>query len=169
MIDLKDLSDRLRTSSLKYVRLYQSERDFLAELIQAYIRSRVRKEIANQTAVAVAQHVIWFEEFHGVKTEAAIADAEQHFGLKRTRVTEILREQRPKLVSFRSYVSSDGYRQACAFDEKQRTFDDDIEDSPVRQSYARLLEELTELAKLEKMDEAMREEHAALADVESGQ
>jgi hypothetical protein len=172
MIDLDNLSDRLQTS-LRYVRLYQAEREFLAELVQAYIRSRGRKEIASQKAIAVAQRVIWLEEFRGLKTEAAIADAEQRFGLKRTRVTEILKEQRPKLDSFRSYVSSDAYRQACAFDEEQRAFDDDIEDYPVKQSYARLLEEVTELAKLEKMDEAMQEELAALARkdelVESGQ
>jgi hypothetical protein len=113
MMDLDDLSDRLQTS-LRYVRLYQAEREFLAELIQAYIRQRGRKEIASQKAIAVAQRVIWLEEFRGLKTEAAIADAEQRFGLKRTRVTDILKEQRPKLDSFRSHVSSDAYRQAYA-------------------------------------------------------
>ena len=159
-MDLDDLSDRLQTS-LRYVRLYRTEREFLVELIQAYIRSRGRKEIASQKAIAVAQHVIWLEEFRGLKTEAAIADAEQRFGLKRSRVTDILKEQRPKLDSFRNYVSSDAYRQACAFDEEQRAFDDVEADS--RQSYVRLLEEVTELAKLEKMDEAMKEELAALA------
>jgi hypothetical protein len=159
MIDLDDLSDRLQ-SSLRYVRLYQAEREFLAELVQAYIRSRGRKEIASQKAVAVAQRVIWLEEFRGLKTEAAIADAEQRFGLKRSRVTDILKEQRPKLDSFRSYVSSDGYRQACALVEEDRAFDFEAD---TRQPYARLLEEVAELAKLEKMDEAMKAELAALA------
>ena len=162
MLDLEDLSDRLQTS-LRYVRLYRTEREFLVELIQAYIRSRGRKEIASQKAIAVAQHVIWLEEFRGLKTEAAIADAEQRFGLKRTRVTDILKEQRPKLDSFRSYVSSDAYRQAYALIEEDRAFDDDIEDYPVKQSYARLLEEVAELARLEKMDEATKAELAALA------
>lgn len=162
MIDLDNLSDRLQTS-LRYVRLYQAEREFLAELVQAYIRSRGRKEITNQKAIAVAQHVIWLEEFRGLKTEAAIADAEQRFGLKRTRVTDILREQRPKWDSLRSAARSDAVRQAYALIEEDRAFDDDIEDYPVKQSYARLLEEVTELAKLEKMDEAMQEELAALA------
>jgi hypothetical protein len=152
MIDLDDLSDRLQTSSLRYVRLYQAECEFLAELIQAYIRSRGRKEIASQKAVAVAQRVIWLEEFRGLKTEAAIADAEQRFGLKRSRVTDILKEQRPKLDSFRSYVSSDAYRQDYALIEEDRAFGDVEVDT--RQPYARLLEEVTEFARLEKMDEA---------------
>ena len=160
MIDLDDLSHRLQTS-LRYVRLYQAEREFLVELIQAYIRHRGRKATASQKAVAVAQHVIWLEEFRGLKTEAAIADVEQRFGLKRSRVTDILKEQRPKLDSFRSYVSSDAYRQAYALVEEERAFGDAEVDT--RQSYARLLEEVTELAKLEKMDEAMKEELAVLA------
>src|SRR5882672_11321117 len=109
MMDLDDLSDRL-TSSSYVVRLNQAEREFLVELIQAYVHGRGRKEIAHQKAVAVAQHVIWLEEFHGVKTEAAIADAERAFGLKRTRITDILKEQRPKLDSLRSAARSDAVR-----------------------------------------------------------
>jgi hypothetical protein len=163
MLDLEDLSDRLRQTPLKYVRLNRAEREFLAELIQAYIRSRGRKEIAGQKAVAVAQHVIWLEEFWGFKTEAAIADAEQRFGLKRSRVTEILKEQRPKWDSLRSAARSDAVRQAYyTLIEEQRAFDDDIKDSPASQTYARLLEDVTELAMLEKKDEAMQEELAAL-------
>jgi hypothetical protein len=164
MIDLSGLQDRLQQTSLRYVRLNQSEREFLAELIQAHVRRQGRKEIANQKAVAVAQHVIWLEEFHDIKTEAAIADAGQRFDLKRTRVTDILKEQRPKWDSLRSSAHSDAVRQAIALvEEDRRAFDDDIEDYPARQSYARLLEEVAELAKLEKMDEAMKEELAVLA------
>jgi hypothetical protein len=110
-MDLEDLSDRLLTS-VYVVRLYQAEREFLAELIQAYVRDRGRKEIADQKAIAVAQHVIWLEEFHGVKTEAAIADVESVFDLKRSRVTDILKEQRPKWDSLRSFARSGHVRQA---------------------------------------------------------
>ena len=160
MLDLEDLSDRLRQTPLKYMRLNRAEREFLAELIQAYIRSRGRKEITGQKAIAVAQHVIWLEEFWGFKTEAAIADAEQRFGLKRSRVTEILKEQRPKWDSLRSAARSDAVRRAYALIEEDRAFGYVEADS--RQSYARLLEEVTELAMLEKKDEAMQEELAAL-------
>jgi hypothetical protein len=121
MTDLDDLSDRL-TSSSYVVRLYQSERKFLVKLIQAYVRDRGRKEIADQKAIAVAQHVIWLEELHGVKTEAAIADAEQRFDLKRTRVTDILREQRPKWDSLRSAARCDAVRQAYTFIKEERAF-----------------------------------------------
>jgi predicted signal transduction protein with EAL and GGDEF domain len=157
-MDLEDLSDRLHTP-LKYVRLHRAEREFLDELIQAYIRSRGRKEITDQKAIAVARHVIWLEEFHGWKTEAAIADAERLFGLKRTRITDILREQRPKWDSLRRMAHSEA-RQFYALIDEDRAFGNVDEDSP--DSYARLLEEVTELAKLEKMDEAMQE-LAALA------
>jgi hypothetical protein len=118
-MDLEDLSNRLRTS-FGYVRLYPSEREFLVELIQAYVRRpRGRKEIADQKAIGVAQHVIWLEEFHGVKTEPAIADAEQLFGLKRSRVTDILRDQRPKWDSLRSAARSDAVRQAHSMMEQE--------------------------------------------------
>jgi hypothetical protein len=170
-LDPDDLSDRLQTS-LRYVRLNRTEREFLADLIQAHVRDRGRKEIADQKAIAVAQHVIWLEEFHDVKTEAAIADAERRFGLKRTRITDILKEQRPKWDSLRSSAHDPAVRQAYAlieehraFIEEQRAFgyvEADFSDS--RQSYARLLEEVTELAMLEKKDEVMKAELAALAE-----
>jgi hypothetical protein len=170
MMDLEDLSDRLQTP-LRYVRLFQSEREFLVELIQAYVRCRGRKEIANQKAIAVAQHVIWLEEFHGWKTEAAIADAERVFGLGRTRITDILREQRPKWDSLRRMAHSKAGRQFYALIEEERAFDD-VKDSPVKRAYAQVLEEVAELAKLEKIEQAMQEELAVLAGrdelVESG-
>jgi hypothetical protein len=168
-LDPDDLSDRLLKTSLRYVRLNRTEREFLADLIQAHVRDRGRKEIADQKAIAVAQHVIWLEEFHGIKTEAAIADAERRFGLKRTRITDILKEQRPKWDSLRSSAHNPAVRQAYAdmrqtyaFIEEQRAFGDAVVDT--RQSYARLLEEVTELAMVEKMDEAMKAELAALAE-----
>jgi hypothetical protein len=165
-MDLKDLSDRLRTSTYA-VRLYQFEREFLDERIQAYERGCGRKEIADQKAVAVAQHVIWLEEFHGVKTEAAIADAQRAFGLKRTRITDILRKQRPKWDSLRSAARSDAVREAYTLIEEDRAFGYLEADADSRQPFARLLEEVTELAKLEKMDEAMKEElaRAELVDI----
>jgi hypothetical protein len=104
---------------------------------------------------------MWLEEFHGWKTEAAIADAERLFGLKRTRITDILREQRPKWDSLRRMAHSEA-RQFYALIDEDRAFGNVDEDSPDPESYARLLEEVTELAKLEKMDEAMQE-LAALA------
>jgi hypothetical protein len=162
MMDLKDLSDSLHTT-LRYVRLDRTEREFLAELIQAYVRDRGRKKIADQKAIAVAQHIIWLEEFHGIKTEAAIADAGQRFGLKRSRVTDILKEQRPKWDSLRRAANSEAVRQAWAISEEDLAlFDVDVE-ADTRQPYARLLEEVAELARLEKLDEAMKEELAALA------
>jgi hypothetical protein len=161
MMDLEDLSDRLQQTPLRYVRLNRTEREFLAELIQVYIRHRGRRAIARQKAIAVAQHVIWLEEFHGVKTEAAIASAERLFGLKRTRITDILKEQRPKWDSLRSSAHDPAVRQAYALIEEDRAFG--YVEADFRQSYTRLLEEVTELAVLEKKDEAMKAELAALA------
>jgi hypothetical protein len=84
---------------------------------EAARKSRTRTD---QKAIALAQHVIWLEELHGIKTEPAIADAEQLFGLKRSRVTDILREQRPKWDSLRSAARSDAVHQAYTMMEQER-------------------------------------------------
>ena len=159
--DPKELRHRLLTH-LFYVRLGRTEREYLASLIAEDVtRRRGRKELTDQKAIAVAQHVIWLEEFWDFKTEAAIADAEQRFGLKRSRVAEILKEQRPKWDSLRRMAHSEATRQAYALIEEDRAFG--YVEADTRQSFAQMLEEVTELAKLEKRDEAMKEELAALA------
>jgi hypothetical protein len=148
-MDLVDLRDRLQTSY--YVaRLYDSERKFLVELIESYVQKMDRKEIANQKAMAVAQHIIWLEEFHGFKTEAAIADAEQRFNLKRTRITDILRKERPKWDSIRTHARSEAGRQVHALmKERLAEMAKQIEKEgpPVRRScasHALWLEQLAE-------------------------
>ena len=92
-----------------------------------------------------------------------MADAEKRFGLKRTRITDILRGT--KWDYLRSSAREPAVLAAYNLMEDDRAFGDD-ERLPVRQSFARILEEVTELAQFEKMGEAMQEELAAEAAID---
>src|SRR5579883_1640831 len=155
-MDVENLRDRL-LSQPYVVRLTSSEREFLVDLVEASIQNLGRKKIADQKAVAVAQHVIWLEKFHGIKTEAAIASAQQAFDLGRTRVTDILREQRPNWDSIRSAASSDAVLQAYAMIVEERA-SLAKEGAPDRMSHIEWLEQLAiELPMLVKAEKEVAE------------